>query len=124
MEKKTNPYATFDPKPLIGQVFDTYEVTLSQKDLQLYALAIGFNQKDQLDKTHFPFTNEMDENFQSFPTIVNALSVAHFDKFADFKGFPKIDMNKLLHGEEEITILKPVKGDGTKYRFEQKFIDI
>jgi hypothetical protein len=32
-------------------------------------------------------------------------------------------MNKLLHGEEELTILKPLKGDGTKYRFEQRFLD-
>jgi len=123
MESKPNPYASFDPKPLIGQIFDSYDVTLSQKDLILYALAIGFNQKDQLNKDHFRFTYENDENFGSFPTIANALSIANFDKFADYKGFPKFDMNKLLHGEEEITILKPVKGDGTKYRYEFKFLD-
>lgn len=51
------------------------------------------------------------------------MSTANFNKFGEFKGFPKFDMNKLLHGEEEITILKPIKGDGTKYRFEFKFLD-
>jgi hypothetical protein len=118
MESKPNPYASFDPKPLIGQVFDSYDVTLTQKDLILYALAIGFNQKDQLNKDHFRFTYENDENFGSFPTIVSAIGAARFDQFGEFKGLPKFDMNKLLHGEEELNILKHIKGDGTKYRFE------
>jgi len=51
------------------------------------------------------------------------VSTANFDKFAEFKEFPKFDMNKLLHGEEETTFLKPVKGDGTKYRCERRFLD-
>ena len=55
--------------------------------------------------------------------MVNALGSANFDKFANFKGFPKFDMNKMLHGEEEITVFKPIKYDGTRYKFERKFID-
>ena len=56
--------------------------------------------------------------------MVNALATANFDKFANFKGFPKFDMNQMLHGEEEITVFKPIKYDGTRYKFEQKFIDV
>ena len=88
------------------------------------ALSIGFNQKDQLNPEHLRFTYENDSNFGSFPTISNAMGLANFDKFAEFKGVPKFDKNKGLHGEEEITILKAVKGDGTKYRYEMRFLDI
>jgi acyl dehydratase len=46
MESKSNPYASFDPRPLIGKVYEEYEVTLSTHESILYALSIGFNLQD------------------------------------------------------------------------------
>ena len=36
---------------------------------------------------------------------------------------PKIDLNKILHGEDKLEIFKPMKPDGSKYICYQKFID-
>ena len=74
-----NPYSSFDPKPLIGLLFDSYELTFSPKDLILYALSIGFNQIDPSNRDHFRFTYENDENFGSFPTM--SIGVSRFEKF-------------------------------------------
>jgi hypothetical protein len=56
-------YAKFDPKPLIGGLYDKYDVVITPNDSILYALAIGFNQKDQLNKEHYKFTYENDQDF-------------------------------------------------------------
>ena len=58
-----------------------------------------------------------------FPTMPAALGVRNFGDFAKMKGFPKIDLSLILHGEEEIEIRKQMKADGTKYVCEQRFLD-
>jgi hypothetical protein len=36
---------------------------------------------------------------------------------------PKIDLNMVLHGEEEVQILKPLRADQSKYTCEQRILD-
>ena len=98
--KVNNKYANFDPKKIIGQVFDDYTFRVTGKDIILYALSIGFNLADPLNKNHFKFTYENDENFQMFPSYVHALSLKEWDKFAKHKDFPPINLNAVLHGED------------------------
>ena len=115
MESRSNPYASFDPRPYIGKVFDEYDVTLSNNDSILYALSIGFNLNDQLNREHFKFTYENDGDFQTFPTIFQAWATKNFAKFASMPGLPKIDPNMMLHGEDKLEMFKPLKPDGSKY---------
>ena len=42
--------------------YPSYDVTLTNNEMILYALGIGFS-KDPLNKDHFKFTYENDENF-------------------------------------------------------------
>jgi hypothetical protein len=52
-----------------------------------------------------------------------ALGLRDFGDFSRIPTFPDIDLNMVLHGEEEIEIIKPLKGDQTKYICEQRFLD-
>ena len=103
-------------------MFNTYGLPLTSKDLILYALSIGCNQSDPLNRDHFRFTYENDGDFTSFPTLASALGVKNFGDWMSIPGFPKIDLNLTLHGEEENRILKPLTADN-KYICEQRFID-
>ena len=116
-------YADFDPRTLIGKVYDEYEIELTANNAILYALAIGFNLQDQLNRDHFKFTYENDSEFTVFPTIADAYTVKNFGKFSTTPGFPKIDLNMILHAEDKIEVYKPMKPDGSKYICQQKFTD-
>jgi hypothetical protein len=41
--------------------------------------------------------------------------VKKFGSFADTPGLPKIDLNKILHGEDKLEVFKPMKPDGSKF---------
>ncbi len=56
-----------DVTKIIGHKFNPVTVDLTNKDAILYALSIGF-QDDPLNREHFRFSYELDENFQAFPT--------------------------------------------------------
>jgi hypothetical protein len=58
MEKKSN----IDVTKLIGLKFEPTTLTASNNDAILYALSIGFSE-NPLNKDHFKFTYENDENF-------------------------------------------------------------
>ncbi len=51
-----------DVKKVLSTVYEPYDVTLTEKDMILYALGVGFS-KDPLNKDHFKFTYEKDEDF-------------------------------------------------------------
>ncbi len=59
---------SWDLKKAIGHKFEPYELEVTNKDLILYALGIGF-QRDPLNEKHFNFTYEGADEFQSFPTM-------------------------------------------------------
>lgn len=52
----------WDVKKAIGHKFEPYELTVTNKDLILYALGIGF-QEDPLNKSHYNFTYENGDDF-------------------------------------------------------------
>ena len=101
-----------------------YAVQLSSQDVILYSLGIGFLQ-DPLNKDHMRFAYENADFFGAFPT--NSLVVCHRGPFADgdfdIPGIPPFNPMQLLHGEETITIEKPLKHD-TKYIIQEKIIDL
>lgn len=83
---------------------------LTSRDMILYALSIGFSE-DPLNKEHFRFTYENDENFQVFPTMNVAIALKRFPCFLEIPGFPQVDPFKILHGEEDLEIIKPLQAD-------------
>ena len=101
-----------------------YEVTLSNSDVILYALGIGFSH-DAMNKEHHRYTYENADSFGAFPT--QSLVVCHRGPFADgdfdIPGIPPFNPMQLLHGEETITIEQPFKVD-TKYVIQEKMADI
>jgi hypothetical protein len=92
-----------------------YEVQLSNQDIILYALGIGFSH-DAMNKDHLRYTYENADFFGAFPT--NSLVACHRGPFSDgdfdIPGVPAFNPMQLLHGEETITIDQPFKTD-TKY---------
>jgi hypothetical protein len=51
------------------------------------------------------------------------MAVRQFWKFAECPGLPKINLNKMLHGEDKVEVFKPMRPDGSTYHCEQKFTD-
>lgn len=96
-------------------------MTLTEKDMILYALGVGFS-KDPLNKQHFKFTYEKDEDFQGFFTLASV--IAHkVDNVMGMPGFPAFNPMMLLYGEENIDIYKPITNEGT-LRVEERVVDI
>ena len=114
----------FDVKKALSFTQQPYEVTLSAKDAILYSLGIGF-QQDPMNLDHFRFSYENADYFAPFPT--NAVTVCHRGPFADgdfdIPGVPSFNPMTLLHGEEQITIERPLKLD-TKYTIQEKIADL
>ncbi len=100
-------YKDFDPTKLIGKPGNNFDLTLTQNDLILYALSIGFSQ-DPMKIDDFKFTYEADENFQSFPSLSATAANKHFGQQLNIEGFPEIDKTQILHGEEDVEIFKPL----------------
>ena len=101
---------SFKAESLLGKEIKSYPLYLSAKDMQLYALAINFNQ-DPLRTEDFRFTYENSSDFQSFPTLGSAMSNAHFEDVLQVEGMPAFDMINGLHGEEDLTVHKPLVPD-------------
>ena len=97
-----------NPDDIIGKTYEQYSVDLPSKDMILYALSINFSQ-DPLNRDHFKFTNEAHKNFTAFPTQSVAMALQRFPSFLKLKGFPAVDPYKILHGAEELQILKPLE---------------
>jgi hypothetical protein len=78
-----------------------------------------------MNKEHLRYTYENAENFGSFPT--QSLVVSHRGPFAlgdfDIPGMPPFNPMQLLHGEETITIERPIEV-GTKYVIQEKIVDL
>ena len=88
----------------------------------LYALGIGFNE-DPLNRDHYRFTYELDNNFQAFPTMNVAIALQKFPSFLEIPHFPQVDPFKILHGEEDLEVVKPLQADNS-YEVSEKIIDI
>jgi acyl dehydratase len=88
----------------------------------LYALSIGFS-KDPLNREHFKFSYENDENFQAFSTMPSVIAHKQSEGIMSIPGFPQFNPMMLLYGEENIEIIKPITAD-IKLRVEERVADV
>ncbi|CDW84050.1 like domain containing protein [Stylonychia lemnae] len=124
VRKYSTSSSSFDPTKLIGQVYEQYNVNINHRDSILYALSVGFSQ-DPMNISHFRFTYENDQNFQIFPSMSAALALHKFPSFLNLPGFPQHDPFKILHGEEDVEILKPIQiENGDQYKVVEKIMDM
>ena len=105
----------FDIKKALAFTQEPYEVSISMQDAILYSMGIGF-QQDPMNADHYRYSYENADHFGAYPT--NSLVVCHRGPFADgdfdVPGIPAFNPMQLLHGEEQLTIHKPLKID-TQY---------
>ena len=106
--------AKIQAEKLIGTKFDDASATFTDRDSILYAVSIGFS-KDPLKADDYKYTNEMDDNFTTFPTF--ATCIARTDLFSPLLAspyVPEFSPFNILHAEERIEILTPLK-PGVEY---------
>ncbi|KAJ3102887.1 hypothetical protein HDU96_009474 [Phlyctochytrium bullatum] len=110
--------ASFDPAKFKGYQYPDKPVAYNTRDLILYALGIGVSD--------LRYTYELDKKFAAFPTYALVLglkgdhqsvnSYAEMSKGSfDIPGFPKIDLNKLVHGDMSYELLAPLPTQGGKF---------
>ncbi|KAJ3195210.1 hypothetical protein HK101_000804 [Irineochytrium annulatum] len=121
------PSNTVDVSKAVGHAYPDQTVTYNTRDLILYALGIGI--KD------LRYTYELDKQFAAFPTyaLVLPLKGDHQDvnSYAkmtanafDIPGLPKIDLNKLVHGDQSYELLAPLPKQGGKFTLKGKMIGV
>ena len=98
----------WDLSKAIGTKMKPYEQKITNADLILYSLGLGF-QKDPMNSEHFNFTYENADEFQSFPTM--GVVVAHRLSLDALKipGMPRFNPMMLLHGEESCEVFKAIE---------------
>ncbi|KAJ3356188.1 hypothetical protein HDU83_001767 [Entophlyctis luteolus] len=104
-----------DLSKAVGFKLADQRVHYNRRDLILYALAIG--------ATDLSFTYELSKNFCAFPTYPLVLPLkgryvdvnSYADQMKDgfnVPGLPKIDLSKLVHGDQSIEIVRPIPSNG------------
>uniref|UniRef100_A0A7S3CRL1 Hydroxysteroid 17-beta dehydrogenase 4 n=1 Tax=Strombidium rassoulzadegani TaxID=1082188 RepID=A0A7S3CRL1_9SPIT len=102
----------WDVSKAIGFKLEPYEVKVTNKDMILYALGIGF-QKDSLNKDHYNYTYENAANFGAFPTMNVVLAHRGSFETLSIPGVPAFNPMLLLHGEEHLQLFSPLEQDST-----------
>jgi len=111
-----------DVKKVLATKWPSYDVKLTNNELILYALGIGFSQ-DPLDQSHFKFTYENDSEFQAFSTMPSVIAHRQSDLVLNIPGFPAFNPMMLLYGEENLEFFKPITAD-LKLRVEERIADV
>lgn len=120
MSKTSNPNVNFDLT--VGHDAGVQPVSWNRRDLLSYAVAIGVGPKD-LD-----YAYEREAGFRAFPTYPVVLGLKGtsqdttvFSEMVSSRsavpGFPTLDLNSIVHGEQSIEIHAPipiVSGEGWK----------
>ncbi|KAI9017461.1 peroxisomal dehydratase [Gaertneriomyces semiglobifer] len=106
-----------DLEKAVGHKYPSETVRFNRRDLLIYAAGIGL--------TNPKFTYELNKSFSAFPTYPLVLplkgdtfdvnSYAERSNMGGVPGLPKINLNRLVHGEQYLEILAPlpVEGDFT-----------
>ena len=109
---------------VIGHKTGLIDYTSTSKDSILYALGIGFSE-EQLNKSHFKFTYEFDENFTAFPSHSCVLALKDsFDVFNSCKGLPEINPMGILHGEEFAEFVSPLPSNNAALQYQSEIVDL
>lgn len=111
-----------DVEKVLSTKFPSYDVKLTNTELILYALGIGF-QQDPLNTDHFKFTYENDGDFQAFATMPSVIAHRQSENVLTIPGFPAFNPMMLLYGEENLEFYKPITAD-MKLRVEERVADL
>ena len=96
-----------DQNALMARDFAPVEHRYSTKDTILYALGLGLG-TDPLDPAHLRATYEGADGFCALPAMVNVLAYPGFWAMEPDTG---ITWQKLLHGEQSLTLHAPLPAD-------------
>ncbi|RUS21662.1 HotDog domain-containing protein [Endogone sp. FLAS-F59071] len=112
------PNFEIDVSKAVGYKSKPMKVIYNRRDLIMYALAIGVKGDE------FKYLYELDPSFSIFPTYPLVLqskgSTFDVNVFAEqeqvsevIPGLPEFDINRMVHGEQQLEILKqpPVQGE-------------
>ena len=102
--------STMDIAKVLSTKWPSYDVKLTNNELILYSLGIGF-QQDPLNRDHFKFTYENDSDFQAFATMPSVIAHRQSDLVLNIPGFPQFNPMMLLYGEENLEFYKPITAD-------------
>jgi acyl dehydratase len=98
-----------DYDALMAREFPVVEHTYSSKDVALYALGLGVGSYP-LDPMHLKATYENDAGFAVMPAMVNVLA---YPGFWAMKPDTGLTWQKILHGEQSLTVHAPLSPSGT-----------
>ncbi|THD71768.1 3-alpha,7-alpha,12-alpha-trihydroxy-5-beta-cholest-24-enoyl-CoA hydratase [Thalassobius vesicularis] len=98
-----------DPDALLARQFAPIEHSYDTRDVILYALGLGLG-TDPLNPAHLRATYERAEGFGALPAMVNVLAYPGFWAMEPDTG---ITWQKLLHGEQSLTLHAPLPAKGT-----------
>ncbi|KAJ3318417.1 hypothetical protein HDV06_000493 [Boothiomyces sp. JEL0866] len=118
---------SFDQSKVVGYQYPDEHVTFNQRELILYALGIGVHD--------LKYTYELDKNFAAFPTYALVLPLkgsyldinsyaAQSSKTWNIPGMPKINLNKLVHGEQYYEVLNPLPKTGGDFTMKTKLAGV
>jgi acyl dehydratase len=103
--------ASFDPRRLLNREFRPQRHEYSQRDVQLYALALGIGQ-DPVDEKQLRFVYEGADgtHLKVLPTFANVLAYPGFWAREPDTG---IDWRKLVHAEQEFVLHRELPSKGS-----------
>ncbi|CAD8047968.1 unnamed protein product [Paramecium primaurelia] len=105
--------------------FETEEVKAlcTDRDAILYSLGIGYS-SDPMNAEELTYTYELHEDFKVFPTYTTCLHRTDiFKALTSCPGIPNFNPMMLLHGEQRIQVLRPLKA-GVEYVTKGKIANI
>jgi acyl dehydratase len=123
MESTPEKSKTLIADKAIGFKTKMKEYPICSKETIIYALSIGFNE-DPMNKKHFKFTYELNDEFAVFPTWASVIPINNMTEvIAENPYIPEFNMMSLLHGEEFVDFVKPLPTSG-KIFFQMELADI
>jgi len=121
---QNTPAGKIDVPLLLTYKTPIYEQYVSSRDAILYGLSINFG-TDPMNRDHFRFTYENDENFAVFPCMYHTLS--HSSPFRKAghvaPGLEDYNQMMLMHGEETLEVHRPMMPN-THYLMREEIADL